>query len=328
MASITKRGDGQWQARVRKRGYKPVSRTFSTKARAEQWTRLTESEMERGVFISTSEAETTTLHDLLQRYAEEVLPTKKSQSDGKYRLKLLDEHLGHLVIAAITPPVVKEYRDYRRTKVQDETVRKEVLTLGRILKVAHKEWDIHLPRGNPVESIALPKKSKARDRRLEAGEEKRLLDAALEYGGMIHDIITLALETGMRRGEIVSMRWNDVNYVKRTAVLRDTKNTEDRTVPLSPRALEILKKQPRNISGIVFAIRADSITQAFDRVCVRAEIEGLNFHDLRHEATSRFFEKGLGVMEVAAITGHKDLAMLKRYTHLRAEDIASKLAVL
>ncbi|ASF49079.1 site-specific integrase [Methylophaga nitratireducenticrescens] len=113
--------------------------------------------------------------------------------------------------------------------------------------------------------------------------------------------------------------------LKRTAKLLDTKNGENRTVPLSPVALKILESIPRNINGRVFSIKADSITTAFDRCCRRAHIESLRFHDLRHEATNRFFEKGFNLMEVSSITGHKDLAMLKRYTHLKAEDLAENL---
>lgn len=325
MATITKRGEGQWQAKIRKRGYKTQSKTFQTKARAEKWARMVESEMDRGVFLSTTEAETTLLSELFSQYAEEVAPTKKSEVDIKCRLRLLDKHLGHLVLAAITPGVVKEYRDYRLEKVKGETIRKEVLLLGRVLKIAQKEWDIYLPRGNPVESISLPSKSKARDRRLEHGEEERLIKVANEYGNSIAEIIILAIETGMRRGELVKMEWNNIDLKSRTALLLDTKNTEDRKVPLSSRAMGILTSLPRHISGKVFPRRADSITKAFDRICKRAEIEGLTFHDLRHEATSRFFELGLGIMEVSAITGHKDLRMLKRYTHLKAEDLAKKL---
>lgn len=149
--------------------------------------------------------------------------------------------------------------------------------------------------------------------------------AAKEYGGELSAIISFAIETAMRRGEIVELRWENINRLKRTAKLLDTKNGENRTVPLSPVAQKILDSIPRNLHGRVFSIRADSITTAFDRCCKRAQIENLRFHDLRHEATSRFFEMGFNLMEVSSITGHKDLAMLKRYTHLKAEDLAKRL---
>lgn len=149
------------------------------------------------------------------------------------------------------------------------------------------------------------------------------MEAATAYGGEIADIIAFALETAMRRSEIVSMRWEHVNLKTRTVLLPTTKTGEPRRVPLSRRALRILAARPRGI-GPVWTMRP-GVSQAFERVCRKAGIKGLRFHDLRHEATSRLFEKGLNTMEAAAVTGHKTLVMLKRYTHLRAEDLAEKL---
>jgi integrase len=131
----------------------------------------------------------------------------------------------------------------------------------------------------------------------------------------------------MRRGELLSLTWEHVHTEKRYVHLPDTKNGETRDVPLSPMALELLRELPRNFRGdqVVFPLHYEALKSAWRRACTRTSITNLRFHDLRHEATSRFFEKGLNVMEVAAITGHKDLRMLQRYTHLRAEDLALKL---
>ncbi|WP_295873798.1 site-specific integrase [uncultured Zhongshania sp.] len=325
MATFTKRAGNKVQVKVRRKGYEPQSRTFPSLTQAKQWARLVESEMDRGIFLSTSAAESTTIAEALARYGSEVAPSKKSFESIVCRIKRLDRHLGHLTLAAVTPGTVKEYRDFRAETVSGDTIRKEVQLLSQVFKLAQREWDIYLPHGNPVDSISLPRKSKARERRLEQGEEMALLGAAEEYGGYIARIIRLAIETGMRRGEIVNLRWQDINLSSKVAILRDTKNGDDRMIPLSTKAIEVLSIEPRHITGRVFPIRGDSITQAFERVCQRAGIVGLRFHDLRHEATSRLFELGLGIMEVSAITGHKDLAMLKRYTHLKAEDLAIKL---
>jgi integrase len=116
-----------------------------------------------------------------------------------------------------------------------------------------------------------------------------------------------------------------VNLKKRTAHLPKTKNGEARTMPLSSRAVATLENLPRNLDGRVFGTTYEGIHQAFVRACRRAGIADLRFHDLRHEATSRLFEKGFNPMEVSAITGHKTLQMLKRYTHLRAEDLAKRM---
>ncbi|MHB1565732.1 MAG: site-specific integrase [Acidiferrobacter sp.] len=135
----------------------------------------------------------------------------------------------------------------------------------------------------------------------------------------------LALETAMRQGELLALRWERVDLARRTAHLPETKNGTPRTVPLSPAALLMLKAMPRDLSGRVFPLSQSAVAQAWERATQHAGIKGLRFHDLRHEATSRLFEKGLNLMEVAAITGHKTLQILKRYTHLRAEDLAARL---
>ena len=129
----------------------------------------------------------------------------------------------------------------------------------------------------------------------------------------------------MRRGEICELRWENINKIKKTAKLFETKNGDNRNIPLSPKALKLLSELPQQSKGRVFSMRPDSVTQSFERCCKRSEVEGLRFHDLRHEATSRFFEMGFNIMEVSSITGHKDLSMLKRYTHLRVEDLAERL---
>ena len=121
------------------------------------------------------------------------------------------------------------------------------------------------------------------------------------------------------------MRWEHLDRKARTLLIPETKTNTPRKVPLSAKAMAVLDALPRQIDGRIWGMRPDSITQAFERVCEAAKIEGLPFHDLRHEATSRLFEKGLNPMRVAAITGHKTLQMLKRYTHLRAEDLVGML---
>ena len=174
-----------------------------------------------------------------------------------------------------------------------------------------------------------------------SGELDRIVSAS--ESPVLSDIIRFALETGMRRSELAGMTRTLVDLKKRTVTLPETKNGEKRIVPLSMEALRILSTLSRRIDGKVWGMEPDSITQAFIRALTRARatyekeceekgekpnssfLADLTFHDLRHEATSRFFEKGLNPMQVAAITGHKTLQMLKRYTHLKAEDLAELL---
>ena len=170
-----------------------------------------------------------------------------------------------------------------------------------------------------------PKLPGGRTRRLQGDEYARLLAATQAYGGEISPLITCAIETAMRRGEIAAMRWDHLDRKARVLLIPETKTGTPRRIPLSTTAVAILDALPRRIDGHVWSMRPDSISQAFERVCKAAGITGLTFHDLRHEAASRLSEKGFGIMEVAAITGHKTMQMVKRYTHYRAEDLVGRL---
>lgn len=332
MATIRKRGDLQWQAIVKRKGIGSTSKTFLTRKDAEDWAKITEAAMIRGHYISNRDAEKTTLHELVERYRSDVLPTKRGNGFSP-ALNALDAALGKLALSAITSKRVADYRDKRLKEKSPDTVRKEVNLLSRLIDLAGKEWGITLP-ANPCKMVARPAVGKARDRRIEGDELDRILGKSEPP---IAAIIEFAIETAARLGELLSVKWADVDLKKRVMIVRGidgrgTKNDDAfRAVPLSSRAVEILKNLktlPRSIDGRVFYWwrGSDSFNKTWKRVCKRAGVEGLRFHDLRHEATSRLFEKGVfDSMEIASITGHKTLQMLKRYTHLKAEDLARKL---
>jgi integrase len=161
---------------------------------------------------------------------------------------------------------------------------------------------------------------------LQAGEEERLLTACGQAGTpWLKPMVQLALETGMRQGELLALTWDHIELGRRVARLLDTKNGEARDVPLSSAAVTVLRDLTHCLDGRVFPLNKDQVAHFFTRAAAQAELVDLRFHDLRHEATSRLFELGLNPMEAAAVTGHKTLQMLKRYTHLRAEDLAAKL---
>jgi integrase len=196
-----------------------------------------------------------------------------------------------------------------------------------LIDIAGQEWGITVA-ANPCAMVKRPAEPRGRDRRLQEGEEARLLESAATTSALFVGIIKFELETGARLGELLNLQWSDVNQTRRTALLRETKNGDSRTIPLSTSAISALNALPRNISDkrVFYSWKAsDSFSKTWVRCCTRAKIADLKFHDLRHEAVSRLFEKGLNVMEVASISGHKTLAMLKRYTHLKAEDLARKL---
>ena len=329
MAYLRELVSGNWQAVVRRSGHKPISKSFDTKAQALQWARLLESEIDRGIFVDRSECEQTTVGELVDRYLLEVTPTKKSARSEKQRLKALKTHFGAFSLTAIRSIHIAAYRNARLLSgLAGATVVKELNSLSHLFDVAIKDWGFPLP-ANPAKLVRRPKVARGRDRRLLAGEQEQLFAACQESRAeFLLPAVQFAIETGMRMGEILSLEWRHVDLVQRVATLPDTKTGEARQVPLSTTAVAAISRLPRHFrDGRVFWKwkRTDSLENAWRRAVKTAGIEDLRFHDLRHEAVSRLFEKGLNTMEVSSISGHKTLQMLKRYTHLKAEDLVKKL---
>lgn len=330
MASfIPRKGPGGkrvWQAHVRRRGYPTQVRTFDTKAEAEAWAATIESEIARGVFVCRAEAEGTTLTEALNRYVIEVSAAKKTANREIYTIRWWQASaLGPRSLASIRGKDIAFVLAAKEAEgAAPHTIHLYLALLSHLFTMARRVWGME-GLSNPTEFVRKPKLPQGRDRRLVDDEEARLLAAAVAYGGEVGPLITWAIETAMRRGEIAAMRWEHLDRTARVLLIPETKTGTPRRVPLSTKALAVLDELPRRIDGRVWGMRPDSISQAFERVCKAAGIKGLTFHDLRHEATSRLFEKGLNPMQVAAITGHKTLQMLKRYTHLRAEDLVGML---
>ncbi|URV26179.1 tyrosine-type recombinase/integrase [Burkholderia gladioli] len=338
MATISKRDTG-WVCQVRKKGYPSRSKSFDTKAEALAWGRAVESEMGRGTYAAPVESDRATVADLLDRYVRDVSPTKRSGSSDRGRAEKLKKKLGDYSLTNLAPSHLATYRDGRLKAVGPQTVVHELNLLNRALTLATREWGIVLPSGVP--KVIKPRKPRGRDRRLHPGEIQAIIDATESTD--LRDFINLAVATGMRRGELASLRWEDINFEKHTAFLAVTKNDTPRTVPLSGAAVAILQARRNDGRPSPFGITLDALSRAFCRAVTRARklyestcnildrptdadwLQDIRLHDLRHEATSRLFEKGLNMMEVASITGHKTLSMLQRYTHLRAEDLAKKL---
>ena len=333
MATIRKRGDRQWEARVRKRGYPTQSKTLKTKARAEAWARGIESEMDRGAFVSRAAAESTTLREALQRYESEVTAMKRGRESESSALKAWREHvIASCVLSRIRGHDLALIRDqWVKRGFKPGTIVRRFAILSHVFTVARREWGME-SLGNPIRDVRMPRVDDARDRRLQGDELARLLAAAKAYAagptrrlGDIGPLIIWAIETAMRRGEIAAMRWEHVDRDARVLLIPITKNGKPRRIPLSSRALAVLDGRPRRSDNLVWGSSVSGITAIFKKICAEAGIKGLRFHDLRHEATSRLFEKGLGIMEVKEITGHRSFTHLQRYTHLRAEDLVPRL---
>jgi len=330
MASIKKHKTGGWRAIVHRRKlgiYK--SKVLPTKAAAERWARAIERDIDEGKYRDTTLADTLTLADALDRYLDTVAKKKKgrgyecnvSQARQIKKHKISKKPLSHIKTADVIA-----YRDERLKTRSPDTVRLELALISHVFTVARRDWDIE-GLANPVLPGVRPS-GRERNRRLSPEEASALLATAADYGdGRMLHIITLAIETAMRRGEIVSLLWENVDLEKRIAFLPETKNGEARVVPLTRKAVDaVIALGPKEEGSVTGYNDGKSLHQALKRILQRAGLsQDIRFHDLRHEGTSRLFEKGLEAMQASAITGHKSLAMLKRYTHLRPHDLVAVL---
>lgn len=346
-----RRQEFKYKALVRLTGWPTTSKTFRLKKDAEDWARRTEDEMVRGVFIQRAPAERTTLSAALDRYAREVTPTKKASSrvSELRRIGVVKRELGGYSMAALSSDLVADFRDRRlagdvepktgrRRPRAANTVRLELALLSHVFTIAIKEWRLGLIY-NPVQNIRKPAPGPGRTRRLEDGEEAKLLARVDGHSNpMLRWIVRIALETGMRSSEITSLRRNQVDLQRRVVRLLDTKNTSQRTVPLTSGAAALFTEalhhpvRPIDTDLIFFGEpgrdgvrRPYEFNKVWTGVKKEVGIKDFRFHDLRHEAVSRFIEAGLGDLEVAAISGHKSMQMLKRYAHLRAGSLVTRL---
>jgi integrase len=283
--------------------------------------------MDRGSYVSYTEAQKTTLGDLIQRYVAEVLPSMKGAHEDSIRLKAICRRpICKNSIASLTPAKIAAYRDLRLTEVAAGTVVRELAYLSSIINHGRREWGIHA--NNPVALVRKPTQPKGRERVLTSEERERLL-VELQPTGRRNRwmlfVVILALETAMRRSELLSLRWGDINLERKTATLHMTKNGDGRTVPLSTNAVQTLSEMPRSICGAVFPITACALAANFDKAVERAKLPNLHFHDLRHTAITLMATKLPNLIELAAVSGHKSLKMLQRYYHPDVGDLARKL---
>jgi integrase len=325
MATIRKRGNYSWEVQVRRRGYPSQTKTFDTRREAEAWGRMTEREMDSGSFLSRTAAERTTISDIVKKYREELLPRQRGKRQEESRLNFVDMKFGAFCLSGITSEAVAKWRDELLVTRSAQTCVHYLGVLSRLYRAAERDFGIPLPLGNPVKAIRTPSIANSRERRL-VGDESTRLDVALanSRSKCLYDVSKLALETAMRRGELLNLKWDHIDLQKRVLHIPITKNGLPRDVPLSNAAVKLLTDLPRNISGRVFSTSETAITEGFQRAVIRAGINDFRFHDLRHEATSRLAEK-LQMHELMKVTGHQSSRMLARYYHPRAEDLAQKI---
>ena len=226
----------------------------------------------------------------MRRYRECITPRKRSSHTENLRLgKMLRAALCHVLIEDLQPSHFADYRDNRLLTVKAATVRRELSIFRVVLEVARREWGMPIVR-NPVDDVRRPVAHDARQRRLESGEARRLLDGlARSRNTFFGPLIWFLVETGLRRGEALALEWLRVDLKTRTALILATKSGRPRIIPLTDRAIELLGAIPREDTR-VFPMSGTAVRQAWCRLTARAGISDLRVHDLRHEALSRFSE--------------------------------------
>jgi integrase len=340
MARFDQRDSGYWQARIRRKGWPAESKTFRTKAEAEAWARGIESSMDRGSFVSSATAERTLLDDVIKAFRTNFAPHHYRGSAWANKLDRLSNRLGAYSLASITADRVAWYRDERlkdpdprykdpktAPRLSAATVKTEIDMLSKVLDVAAKEMRIALPAGNPVSMIRKPVSAPPRERRLTSGEAANLFNACQQSRNRwLLPAVQLSIETGMRQGELLGLKWADIDLTKRVAYLAQTKNGTARAVPLSSKAAELMQGLARDIRGNLIPVEKQTLHSAFKAACGRAKLHDFRWHDLRHEALSRLAERGdLSVLELSAISGHKTLRLVQMYVQLHAAQLAQKL---
>lgn len=326
MASVRKLETGKWIAQVRVKGYPAESKTFNTKLEAQAW--AVDSEMRLGKRPDVVARKT--LGDAFARYREEVSPTKKGARWEGVRLKKLErDELAMMPLQELTTEHLQGWVK-RQTHLSGASINRELHIISSVLNTARREWK--WMETQPMKDVRKPKNPPPRDRRISEQEISKILQA-LQYEEAAPVITTrqkiavvflLALETAMRRGEILGLEWPSVYLEDQYITLHDTKNGTRRNVPLSKRAVELLRKVYREGPGRVFAVPAASCEVIFRRAVLLTGIENLHFHDTRHEAISRLARK-LEVLDLARMVGHKDLRSLMIYYNATAKEIAGRL---
>ena len=317
MASIRKR-NSLWQAQVRSRSLGSVSKSFHNKSDAVAWARIQETMMQTGEW-KPKDKRYSTIGDLIQKYLQKVTPQKKGAEPETRRLKRLlkEKPLMAIKLDEAKPHHFAEFRD-KRLQDGNRAAQYDLVLIRAAWNTARIEWGWELG-DNPLTLIRFPKSNPPRERRLRQGEYERLFNANSQTKSWyLWPVVELALGTCMRRGEILSMQWEHVDFQRCKVLLPITKNGAARWVPLNSKTIGILKDIPK-IDDRIFPITDSAFRQSWDRLRRRAKIIDLTFHDLRHEAISRLFENGMNIPQVMAISGHQTVSQLFRYVQLRED---------
>lgn len=341
MKGIDKRthkdGTVSYRARVRIKGHPVLIQSFASKTLAMKWKRDTESAVEQGKYEYAKPGRKNTLAELIDRYIERVLPSKpKNARNVRQHLLWWKQELGHCLLSDIKPSLIAQKRDELLSGLtckgklrSSTTVVHYLASLSHAFAIAVKDWE--WIQENPIMKISKPKISNGRTRFLNEDEKERLLSACRESESKgLYPIVILALSTGMRRGEIMNLKWGDIDLGRGSILLQTTKNGERRFVPLVGMTLDLLRLKYANqtLDSLIFpALRSQSkpidIRSAWETALSKAGISNFRFHDLRHTAASYLAMNQASLLEIGTLLGHKTVQMTKRYAHLSNAHIYS-----
>lgn len=332
MASVCKI-DGKWRALIRRKGHKPISKWFETKAKANEWARGIEAQIDAGTVPKVASRET--VGDLIGEYRRlrslqrPILDT----SNEHYTLKQLASNLGELQARTMTVDDLVGWAQRRRDEgAGPYTVNCDLSKLGTVFRYAGNGLPDVIGEARPkLKYLGLIGGGGMRERRPTLDELQRITAwLAREKGQLFADVVEFSVHTAMRRGEIAKITWADVDVDKRMVLVRDRKDPRkkvgnDQWVPLLPDAWVLLQRQPRaDDEPRIFPRDAQTFSKYFREACEAQGIPDLHIHDMRHEGTSRLFEAGFPIQEVALVTGHKDWRHLRRYTNLKPESVHAR----
>ena len=323
--AYTMKRNGRYHVAIRKKGYPEVYKSFHDLKTANKFIRDVESQMERGVFEDYSGARGTTLREILVKYRDERTSLKKGWREETNTINYLIKHkiALHSLMTLKSHHIHKLMTELGKTRAPG-TVKKFIVIICHAWRVAKKEWGINLPAENPCDMVTLPKVNDARDRILTKSESVKLLDACSKSNlPMLRDIVEFAISVGARQGEILKLKREHIDFNKKLITFFDTKNDADRTIPAPDNVLTILKKY--RFGSAVFDCNDRRLRKHFNIACKKAEIKDFRFHDTRACFATNALLSGMSIAEVAAITGHKTWAQLKRYTRIKPADLLDKI---
>jgi integrase len=337
MAKIQKRkrnSEIRYRVQVRIKGHPPQTATFPKKSDAKRWGQQTEGAIREGRYFRSVESKKHTLGEMIDRYVETVLPRKGSQRNNqRSQLSWWKDQIGDYLLSDITPALISKCRDklaseatHQSEKRSPATVNRYLVALSHVYTIAVNEWG--WLDDSPIQKVRHLKEPRGRVRFLNDEERERLLaECKRSRSPYLHLIVLTALSTGMRQGEILNLKGEDVDLQLGRIIIQHTKNGERRTVPLTGLALDVMREHGKNRhTDLIFPgadpLKPMDIRAAWEHAVQRADIQDFHFHDLRHTAASYLVMDGATLVELAEILGHKTMQMVKRYAHLSESHIA------